>query len=131
MTPDGPSIDGELLDRLQLELAEHRGADNAITTDQLGTRVGIDDSGTNPKVRDAVKVLMAERSVPVVSDHNGYYIPASREEVHEYVANLESRIDGIQQRKRLVEEAADHRLVADGGEHAPGQEPGRPPGVRW
>lgn len=113
-----PSIDGALLDRLQLELAEHRGAENAITSDALATRVGIEDSGTNPKLRDAVKTLMDERAVPVVSDHNGYYIPATRQEVRDYVDNLQSRIDGIQQRQQLVENAAEARVLTDGGEQA-------------
>lgn len=111
-----PSIDGELLDRLQLELIEHQGAENAITTSELATRVGISDSGTNPKLRETVKVLMDERDVPVVSDHNGYYIPASRQEVRDYIENLEPRIDGIQHRKQLVESAAESRVLTDGGE---------------
>lgn len=113
---DYPSIDGDLLDALHLELADHRGADAAITSDELATRVGLDErQGTNPKVREAVKVLMQERRVPVVSSHAGYYVPETRSEIDDYLENLESRIDGIRQRKELVETAADARLATDGG----------------
>jgi len=112
------SINGELLDRLQLELADHRGSQNAITTDALAVQIGINDGGTHPKVREAVKELMRERDIPVVSDYNGYYIPDTRDEVDDYLSNLDSRITGIQERKQLLEQAADTRLATDGGEHA-------------
>jgi len=113
MTPD---IDGDLLDRLQLELAEHRGRENAITSGPLARRVGISESRTNAKLREAVKVLTRERNVPVVSSNAGFYIPATRAEKDEYLQNLDQRIAGIQQRKELVDDAWDARYASDGGD---------------
>lgn len=97
-------VDSELLDALQQELAD-RGREEAITAGELFERLGLDDGDTSPKLRAAVKALLFERGVPVRSGSVGYWICQSERECEEYVADLEGRIEGIEQRIAAFETA--------------------------
>jgi hypothetical protein len=90
-------VDGELLDELEATLAD-RGRDDAITAAELSERLELDDGDTSPKLREAVKALLFERGVPIRSGSVGYWICQSEREAEEYVADLQGRIEGIEQR---------------------------------
>ncbi|RLM88164.1 hypothetical protein D3D02_13210 [Halobellus sp. Atlit-38R] len=99
-----PAIDGGLLDELQQELAD-RGRDDAITAAELADRVEIGDRDGSPKTREAITALLFERSVPIRSGSVGYWICQSEAEAEEYRADLEGRIEGIEQRLVAFETA--------------------------
>lgn len=112
MTERTPSIDGDLLDAVADELQErHRkriegeiqsAKEQAITSGQLADEVTGEDAEANPKTREAMKVLMRERGLPIVGDHRGNWIPVSDEPVEAKLSDLDSRIAGIEERKQLL-----------------------------
>ena len=97
-------IDGDLLDEIQAELAD-RGRDDAVTAGALAEKVGIDDGNSSPATRKAIRALLTERNVPIRSANVGYWICQSEAEAEEYRADLESRIEGIEQRLNAFESA--------------------------
>lgn len=101
--PDA-AIDGALLDALQQELAD-RGREDAITSAELAKRLDIDDGEASPKTREAITTLLFERGVPVRSGSVGYWICQSEREAEEYVADLQGRIEGIEQRQTAFQKA--------------------------
>lgn len=94
-------IDGATLDALTLELLD-TGPDDARTAAELARRTGIDDRGGSPVTREAIRELIDERGVPVVAGTKGYYLLDSPAELKRYLATLDSRIAGIEERKQLV-----------------------------
>jgi len=119
-------IDAAVLDAIAADLRDARGHEQAITSAELADRHLPDDSSGQPQTRKAVKALMRERGLPVIGTNEGYFIPDSREPIDDAIDTLDHRIDGIRERKRLLERNwADWRrrsLRADGGERATGQE---------
>ena len=97
-------IDGTLLNELQQELAD-RGRDDAITSAELAEWLDIDDGEASPTTRKAVRALLTERGVPIRSGNVGYWVCQSEAEAEEYVADLEGRIEGIEQRLTAFREA--------------------------
>lgn len=118
-------VDGTLLDAVEEEL-RGRTKDDAITSGELADAVGIDDSNGNPKAREAIRVLLEERGVPVASGNCGYWLLENREQLERYLSDLDGRIQGIQERKQLVESAWDdwgrREATADGGVVVEGDE---------
>jgi len=102
---DGPDIDGALLDELEELLDDHRGPENAISSGEIADELGIDDSGSNPRTREAVKALLEERELPVISNSNGYFVATAESQIEEELESLQSRIQGIQQRQQLIRDA--------------------------
>lgn len=90
-------VDGALLDALEAELAD-RGRDEAITAAELAEHCDIDDGEASPTTRKAVRALLCERGVPIRSGNVGYWVCQSGAEADEYAADLEGRIEGIEQR---------------------------------
>jgi hypothetical protein len=97
------SDDGNHLRRLYEELKTHVGRDEAITSAELADRHYPDDGAAQPKTREAVKQVMREFGLPVVSCNEGYYIPNDPETIENELDSLQGRIDGIRERKQLLE----------------------------
>lgn len=95
-------VDGELLDDLQRAL---EAADEPMTSAELADELGIDDRAGTPKTREAVRVLVQERHVPVVASNNGYHIVQTRAGLDAYLDTLDARIRGIESRKQMVVQA--------------------------
>lgn len=112
-----PSINGELLDDLEELLREHTEPGQELNSGQLAARLGIDeDHDTNPKTREAVNILREERGVPILSNHNGYAIIQTTEDLEQYIERLDGQIAGLQEQKREVVSSWNQRVgVADGG----------------
>jgi len=106
--PGGPDVDGDLLDDLEDVLLDHVGKGNKITSGELADHLGIDDAEGNPKTREAIRVLIEERQLPVISSQ-GYYIPESDEQIQDQIKSLQSRAQSIQERSQLIKEAWDER----------------------
>lgn len=147
MSEETPDIDGAVLDGFEETLREryyerltHEDvgkSEQAITAAELADLHGISDTNGNPKVREGLKFLQSERGVPLVADHDGNYIPVEWSEVERKLDELDSRIQGIEQRKadlKRAYEAWDHepayddddndgraKSVADGGHDVPAE----------
>jgi hypothetical protein len=109
-----PSIDGDLLDEAEQELRGRTKAD-AIHSGALADELGIDDGEANPKTREVIRMLMDERGLPVASANCGYWLIESREQLETYKDNLQSRIQGIQERIEMAERNYE-QAIADGGQ---------------
>ena len=110
------TITGDVLDAIEAEL--HRRyrkrkagtfsrAEQAITSDELAAEIVDEHTDANPKTREAVKIVMRTRSIPIIGDHDGYRIPLDREPIDDAVDSLEGRIEGIRERQQLLEDTAD------------------------
>ena len=98
------------LQRQTLEiLQDHRGKENAITSEELSDRLGgIDRLDSTPKTRmQLIRPLLVEHGYPVASWGGGYFLLSSEEEKEEYIAHLQDRIAGIEERIDSVEQAFD------------------------
>jgi len=114
VTDGGPDVDGDLLDDLEDLLLDHVGSDNKITSGEIADELDIDDSGSNPKTRETIRILVEERQLPVIGSSHGYHVPESADEVEEQVESLQSRAASIQERSQLIKEAWDERGPAPG-----------------
>jgi len=116
-------IDPETLDAIADDLrTEAVGAEHALTSGDLADRHIPGDSDANPKTREAIKILMRERGLPVIGGSQGYYIPASAGPIEEAIDTLDGRIAGIQERKQLLQENWEswtQRRATDGGDDVP------------
>jgi hypothetical protein len=99
-----PAIDGDVLAEAR-EILAGRARDDAITAADLSDRLGLDDGDTSPATREIVRTLLTERGVPVRSGSVGYWVCQSEAEAEEYRENLQSRIEGIEQRLNAFETA--------------------------
>lgn len=108
------SVTGQLVDQIEQELRRRywerkRGnidsrSEQAITSSELADQLDIDDSEGNPETREAVKIAMRERGLPIIGGGNGYYIPVDPAKVEDAIESLDGRIAGIQERKDLIED---------------------------
>jgi hypothetical protein len=84
----------------------HTGKGNAITSGAIAEALDEPEGhDTNPNVRDAVREL-THVGVPIASCNRGYYVMDDPGEVDDYVQDLRSRADSIQERAEAVESAA-------------------------
>lgn len=101
-----PAIDGDLLDALEALFSETAvGSDNPVSSGEIADRLGINDSSGHAKTREAIRVLVEEREVPVAAGPKGYYRIDEPQEFYEYQQSLQQRIDGIEERRQLVADA--------------------------
>jgi len=113
-------IDGELLDALEASLHDCIGQANAKTSGELADELEIEDTEAQPKTREAVKVLMRERGLPLIGGNTGYYIPETQAPIDDAIESLQGRIAGIQERQQLLSDnwEAWTRAETDGGEQS-------------
>lgn len=95
-------LDEQTLDRIEAELWQAQGRENAITSGEIAAKHLPDDGEANPQTRKAIKTLMRERGTPVIGESVGYYIPTSNEPISDAVQSLQSRIEGIKERQKLI-----------------------------
>ncbi|PSP80187.1 hypothetical protein BRC81_03065 [Halobacteriales archaeon QS_1_68_20] len=99
-----------VLDRLEWLFTQHVGPDDAITVDTIAAAMpDVDGDGhaTKPATREAIKTLIEEREVPVVSGPDGYYRATSEAQVEDYYERVRSRAQATLDRGRIVKEAWD------------------------
>lgn len=101
---DDPSFDTDVLEDV-FELVVESDVDDPITSGEVSDRVGINDGNGNPKTREVIRTLVEERNVPIAAGPNGYFFLESPDDLQHYLTGLDSRIAGIQERKRTVTEA--------------------------
>lgn len=98
-----PPIPKEEIEEVREILKGHRGMDNAITSGEINERVGIEATdGSQPRTREAIKYLMFEENMVIGSHRTGYFLIESEEEMLDYIETLDSRIQGIMDRRKKV-----------------------------
>jgi hypothetical protein len=112
MTEHNGAIDVDVLDAIEQELRDRHtarvegeiqsAAEQAITSAELAETITGEDAEANPKTREAMKILMRERDIPLVSNNNGNWIPVNDDAVQDKMSDLDARIAGIEERKDLL-----------------------------
>jgi len=98
-------VDGDLLNRLESVLRDHEGPDEAITSAELSDELAISDSEAQPATREAIRVLCAERGLPVAAGPQGYYMIQTEQQLDDYLDTLRARKQGIESRMWHVRKA--------------------------
>lgn len=80
----------------------HNGKNNSITSAQIANILGFDEDDTHAKTRSLIRKTAEIYELPLVADNKGYYLITSQKEFDDYIDNLNSRIKGIEDRKRII-----------------------------
>lgn len=81
----------------------HRGKTNAIKSREIADKVGINED-THHTTREMIIQAARRYNLPLAADTVGYYLINNDFEYRKYMINLDSRIAGIEERKRLITE---------------------------
>ncbi len=90
------------LEQVRDILEEHRGKKNKITSAKIAKMIDIDEDDTHSKSRRLIEDAIEEYGLPVAADSRGYFMIETEDELEEYMENLDARIDGIKDRKKVV-----------------------------
>ena len=85
-------------------LSSHRGKGNEISSGQIAKMIGISENATHAKTRALIRKAAEKHELPLSSNKNGYFIMTSESELSDYMANLDSRIKGIEEHKAIMRE---------------------------
>ena len=83
-------------------LNHHHGKASAISSSELADRLNIETQAANPVTRETILDVIKKTNMPIVACNKGYFVAESSAELDEYVDNLRSRRDAIDQRIELV-----------------------------
>ena len=93
------------IEKIKIELEnKHIGKANKITSKQIAEIIGINEDATQAKTRALILECARKYELPLAADNRGYYLITSKDELNEYIKNLRSRIDGIEDRINLITE---------------------------
>ena len=91
-----------MIDRIKVILESHKGKKNSITAKEIAKEIGILEDDTHAKTRALILKCIEQNELPVVANNRGYYFICDQAEYEEYIKNLDSRIKGIEDRKRII-----------------------------
>lgn len=94
----------DIIEQIKNILLEHHGKSNAITSREIADSIGIYEDDTHAKTRAMILEAAKINKLPLAADIIGYYLIDNDLEYCEYMINLDSRIAGIKERKRLITE---------------------------
>lgn len=93
------------MDELELILnilKGHIGKSNKVTSSQIAVQIGIHEDATHAKTRALILETAKKYKLPLAANNRGYYLIRTKAEYDEYIENLNSRIAGIEERKRII-----------------------------
>lgn len=83
-------------------LLQHKGKANAITSKEVSRKMGFPMEDTQSVSRKAIWETAKEYGLPLVSCNRGYFIAEADDEIAEYNSNIQSRIDGMEETRRMA-----------------------------
>lgn len=83
-------------------LVLHKGKNNPITSAEVAVLIGIVEDDTHAQTRALILDTANMYGLPLAASNKGYYLITSDSEYDEYMENLDSRIEGIAQRKEII-----------------------------
>lgn len=92
-------------EKIKRILEQHVGKQNSITSAEIAAILGIQEDDTHPKTRRLLFETAKLYKLPMAAttkNPKGYFLIANDEEYDEYIATLDSRIDGIEERKDII-----------------------------
>lgn len=98
------SISMNEIEQIRDILMQHWGKSNAITSREIANLIGIIEDDTHHTTREMILQAARRYNLPLAADTVGYYLINNDFEYRKYMINLDSRIAGIKERKRLITE---------------------------
>lgn len=83
-------------------LLQHKGKANAITSKEVSRKMGFSMEDTQAASRKAIWETAEEYGLPLVSCNRGYFIAETDDEIAEYNSNIQSRIDGMEETRKMA-----------------------------
>lgn len=80
----------------------HKGKNNPVTSAEVSDLIGIIEDDTHAQTRVLILDTANMYGLPLAENNRGYYLITSDSEYDEYMKNLDSRIEGITQRKEII-----------------------------
>lgn len=99
-------IDSELIAEVLDVLADHRGSNNSISSEELNRRLGIAE-GDSFEGKEVVQYLLYEEGIPIAATRNGYFLIDSKRELHRYVQTLHRSQYRTEKREQAAKRAFD------------------------
>lgn len=85
-------------------LLNHKGKSNAITAKEVSRLMGFPLEDTQSASRRAIWDTAKQHGLPLVSSTKGYYIATNKEEIAEYNAEIQKRINGMELTRKAANE---------------------------
>lgn len=93
------------LNRIKEILEAHVGRENQISAGEIGPEIGINEDATHVQVRNLIREAIEKLRLPIGGSNRGYYLIKDEDELRQYTESIDKRINKIQGRKDLIEEA--------------------------
>ena len=91
-----------MLEQIKEILLCHSGKRNPITSAEIAKALGIVEDDTHAQTRALILECAEKYELPLAAYNRGYYLISNQQEYDEYMANLDSRSAGIEERKRII-----------------------------
>ena len=91
-----------MIEQINVILRQHKGKKNRITASSIAAKIGIVENATYAKTRALILECAKTHKLPLAADTKGYYLITNPKEYNDYIENLNSRIAGIEERKRII-----------------------------
>jgi hypothetical protein len=99
-------IDRELIEQALDILADHRGSENSISSEELNRELGVGE-GDSFEGKEVLQYLLYEEGIPIAATRNGYFLIDSKRELHRYVQMLHRSQFRTEKRERAAKRAFD------------------------
>ena len=90
------------LEKIKILLEHHVGKGNEVSAQIIEDEYGKSSDKTHRKARELIDDCIDKYNLPVAANNKGYFIISNESEYDEYMANLDSRIAGIDDRKKVI-----------------------------
>ena len=74
----------------------------AVFVVESDDQIGIKEDDTHAKTRALIFETAKKYKLPLAANNRGYFLINTKAEYDEYIKNLNSRIAGIEERKRII-----------------------------
>ena len=93
------------LNRIKEILENHIGKENQISSGDIGPEIDVYEDATHVQVRSHIREAIEKLKLPIGSGNRGYYLIQDEDELRQNINSLDNRINEMQRRKDLIEEA--------------------------
>jgi len=93
------------LNRIKQILENHVGKENQISSGEIGPQIGIYEDATHVQVRNLIREAIEKLRLPIGGGNRGYYLIKDEDELRQYLESIDNRINEMQKRKELLEDA--------------------------
>lgn len=93
-----------MIEQIKEILLRSKGKKHQITSKEIAKAIGISENDTFARTRALIFQCASTYKLPLAADARGYYLITNKGEYEDYIKNLDARIEGIRERKRIITE---------------------------